>query len=93
MDEASRVLGELDSRTHLKLSLMIENLVPIDKKKKKIWCDSGSLFCSVGENDLYFLAIFFFQYLRKSEHRRVQYWLEKLLLLLILFPSISLPKN
>ena len=35
MDEASRVLGELDSRTHLKLSLMIENLVPIDKKKKK----------------------------------------------------------
>ena len=34
MDEASRVL-ELDSRINLKLSLMIINLVPIGKKKKK----------------------------------------------------------
>ena len=36
VNEASRVLGELDSRTHLKLSLMIENLVPIDKKNKNM---------------------------------------------------------
>ena len=39
VDEASRVLGELDSRIHFKPYIIIGNLVPIGKKKKKkmVW--------------------------------------------------------